>query len=103
MQADTVTVNLHYSQTKEGHSTEDNLFGHKIFSGPHFLTMALYVFCDQSQKLTAPPAPDPDPRVAPKLNPSLICTIPICPYIRQNRQSMYGMGLAERFARPALP
>ena len=93
MQADTVTVNLHYSQTQES------------FSGPHFLTMALYVFCDQSQKLTAPPppAPDPDPRVAPKLNPSLICTIPICPYIRQNRQSMYGMGLAERFARPALP
>jgi hypothetical protein len=62
VQADTVTVNLHYSQTQEGHSTEDNLFGHKIFSGPHFLTMALYVFCDQSQKLTAPPPP---PRTRP--------------------------------------
>ena len=39
-------------------TTGDNLFSHDIFRG---FGVALYVFCDQSQKMTAAPPPPQGP------------------------------------------
>ena len=36
-----------------------HLIWSRYFSSLHFPTMALYVFCDQSQKMTRPPGPGP--------------------------------------------
>ena len=44
----------------QGHPNASPIWS-RYFSGLHFPTMALYVFCDQSQKMPPPPPPDPDP------------------------------------------
>ena len=55
--------NNQQSQYQQGHKTfhRRHLIWSQYFSGLHLPTMALYNFCDQSQKMSPPPPPDPDP------------------------------------------
>ena len=70
-------VTITSSHSTQGHTTfhHRHLIWSRYFSGLHFPTLALYVFCDQSQKMPPPP-PTRTPQVAPKLYPSLVTAVP---------------------------
>ena len=61
---------------RQAHKTfyHRHLLWSQYFPGFHFPTVALYVYCDHSQKVTPPPRRTRTPQVAPKLYPSLTQT-----------------------------